>query len=119
MLKCCFNPKVLFGLGATAVVLFLFVPSARGFLPVLLTLACPLSMLAMMGGMAKLGAKKPAPFPGLDGDARVIEGETNSELQRLRTRVAELERTSLGPSSYRAVNGVTTTSKRNSQCRID
>ena len=91
MLKCCFNPRVLLGLGVTAVVLFVFVPGARGFLPVLATLACPLSMVAMMGGMAKFGSK--ATWD--DASACAIESKggvpSDGELQRLRSLVAELE----------------------------
>ena len=95
MLKCCFNPKVLAGLGVTAVVLFLFAPSARGFLPVLVTLACPLSMVAMMVGMAKLGTRKP--LPSLEGSTTIIDVAPESELQQLRSRVAELELKVPGP----------------------
>lgn len=54
----CFNRNVLIGLAAAAVVLFFLVPSARGALPLLVVAACPLSMLLMMGGMAKMGSSK-------------------------------------------------------------
>ena len=99
MLKCCFNPKVLIGLGVTAVILFFLVPGARGFLPVLLTLACPLSMVAMMGGMAKLGTKKTVPTSRLEGDITAIDVAPASELQELRKRVAELEDRNSGPDA--------------------
>ena len=54
----CFNRNVLIGLAAAALVLFFLVPSARGALPLLVVAACPLSMLLMMGGMAKMGSDK-------------------------------------------------------------
>lgn len=61
MMKMCFNPKVLGGLAVVAVGLFVFAPEmALAALPVLLALACPLSMVGMalfMGkGMKGMGA---------------------------------------------------------------
>src|SRR5438128_5268813 len=55
-LKCCLNPKVLVGLGAVAIAVLVLAPNlvASAF-PLLLALVCPLSMLAMMGGMARMG----------------------------------------------------------------
>ena len=55
-LKCCLNPKVLVGLGAVAVAVLVLAPNlvASAF-PLLLALVCPLSMLVMMGGMARMG----------------------------------------------------------------
>ena len=54
----CFNRNVLIGLAAVAAALFFLVPSARGALPLLAFAACPLSMILLMGGMAKIGADK-------------------------------------------------------------
>ena len=54
----CFNRNVLIGLAAVAAALFFIVPSGRGALPLLAVAACPLSMIVMMGGMAKIGANK-------------------------------------------------------------
>ena len=54
----CFNRNVLIGLAAVAAALFFIVPSARGALPLLAAAACPLSMIVMMGGMAKKGVNK-------------------------------------------------------------
>lgn len=61
MMKMCLNPKVLGGLAVVAVGLFVFAPEvALAALPVLLALACPLSMVGMalfMGkGMKGMGA---------------------------------------------------------------
>ncbi len=54
----CMNRKVLIGLVAVAGLLFFAAPSARGALPLLVALACPLSMVLMMGGMAKVMSGK-------------------------------------------------------------
>lgn len=63
-MKMCLNPKVLGGLAVVAVGLFVFAPEAAlAALPVLLALACPLSMVGMalfMGkGMKGMGAAQP------------------------------------------------------------
>lgn len=59
MLKCCLNPKVLVGLAAVAIGVMLLAPDliSRAF-PLLLVLVCPLSMLLMMGSMARMGGTK-------------------------------------------------------------
>ena len=58
-LKCCLNPKVLIALAAAGVAVVLLAPNLiAGALPLLLALVCPLSMLVMMGGMARMGTKK-------------------------------------------------------------
>lgn len=54
----CFNRNVLIGLAVVAAALFFIVPSARGALPLLAFAACPLSMILMMGGMARTGSNK-------------------------------------------------------------
>jgi hypothetical protein len=52
MLKMCLNPKVLAGLAAVGVGIYLVAPDlVRAALPILLLAACPLSMLLMMWGM--------------------------------------------------------------------
>lgn len=65
MMKMCMNPKVLIGLAAVAVGLFLFAPQvALSALPVLILLACPLSMglmALMMGRKTQSGATTAAP----------------------------------------------------------
>lgn len=56
MLKCCFNPKVLLGLGAVALGVLLFAPNLlASALPLLFVALCPLSMLIMMFGMRGMG----------------------------------------------------------------
>src|SRR5260370_34936612 len=57
-LKCRLNPKVLIGLAAAGVAVVLLAPNLiAGAFPLLLALVCPLSMLAMMVGMARMGPK--------------------------------------------------------------
>jgi hypothetical protein len=52
MLKMCLNPKVLAGLAATGVAIYLFAPNLiAAALPILLLAACPLSMLLMRWAM--------------------------------------------------------------------
>ncbi len=52
----CLNRKVLFGIGAVALVLFAIDPSLLGHVfPLLLFAVCPLSMVFMMRGMRKTG----------------------------------------------------------------
>lgn len=54
MIKKCFNPKVLIGLGVIAVGFLLFAPKAFfAALPLLILAACPLSMVVMMVTMNK------------------------------------------------------------------
>lgn len=56
MIKCCLNPKVLVGLAVVGVGVLVFAPNlAASLLPLLVVLACPLSMLFMMRAM--LGQK--------------------------------------------------------------
>lgn len=55
--KCCFNPKVLIGLGIFAAILFIFFRdniNIGSALPFLFILICPLSMVLMMVGMKNM-----------------------------------------------------------------
>ena len=64
MLKNCMNPKVLVGLAAVAVVLYLLAPNgALGELPLLILLVCPLAMVLMLWGMGRTGDTNAAPMP--------------------------------------------------------
>ena len=61
MLKMCWNWKVLAGLAAVAVAMYLVAPNAiLAALPLLVLLACPLSMVAMMWGMRGMGRMQAA-----------------------------------------------------------
>src|SRR6266571_6236869 len=58
-LKCCLNPKVLIALAAAGLGVVLLAPNLiAGAFPLLLALVCPLSMLVMMVGMARMGTKE-------------------------------------------------------------
>ncbi len=52
----CLNRNVLVGLAVIATAAFFLTPGVRGALPLLLVLACPLSMVFMMRGMSKMGS---------------------------------------------------------------
>lgn len=99
-LKHCINPKVIAGLAAVAVGVWVFAPGAfAAALPLLILAICPLSMIGMMymmrgsgqhagsGGGASRdtqeGGKEPVTESGEQEDARGIEA--------LRAQVAELE----------------------------
>ncbi|MGH9185478.1 MAG: DUF2933 domain-containing protein [Acidimicrobiales bacterium] len=79
------NRNVLIGLGAGAVALLLFAPKAVGVsaLPLLLLLACPLSMVFMMRGMSRSKAATPDPV--------APAGEPDTEVARLRAERDRLE----------------------------
>ncbi len=51
MFKCCLNPKVLAGIGAVIVLLYIFAPELARYSGLLIFLICPLSMFLMMVGM--------------------------------------------------------------------
>ena len=86
MLKCCFDKRVWAALGVLAVVLLLTDPRLGwAVLPVLAGLACPVSMLFMMGGVGRGSA-----------DARPLEGQRAdagraAEISRLRREIEQLK----------------------------
>lgn len=51
ILKGCLNPKVLIGLGAVIVLVYIFVPQIASYSWILFVLVCPLSMMFMMATM--------------------------------------------------------------------
>jgi hypothetical protein len=86
----CLNRKVLIGLAVVAAAVFLVAPQAFGAaLPVLILLACPLSMVFMMRGMAGqvAGADSPAET-GATG--ATTPAEPPAEVVRLRAEVDQL-----------------------------
>src|SRR5437870_11883984 len=71
VLQCGLHPKVLAGLGAVAMAMALLAPNlTAGVYPLLLALVCPISMLVMMGGTARMGAN-PASRQNLQEGARI------------------------------------------------
>ena len=114
----CMNRNVLYSLGAVAVAVFFFAPSARHYLPLIASLACPLSMAGMMFGASKLGKNKTPSCATTNtssatrnieldkvgaGDVELCDVELrdvelrgslrDANLADLRARIAELEKT--------------------------
>ncbi len=101
----CMNRNVLYSVGAVGVAVFFFAPSARHFLPLLASLACPLSMAGMMFSASKLGKSKPASsratpqIPSATANVEVRSSEVDvrgsirdANLADLRARIVELEK---------------------------
>ncbi len=78
----CINKKVVIGLAAAGVFLYLIAPGAIGAaMPLLLLLAiCPLSMIVMMRAMSGGQAKSASP----DQDKSSDVDELRAEVERLR-----------------------------------
>ncbi len=77
----CFNKKVVIGLVAAGVVLYLVAPGAIGAaLPLLLLAICPLSMFVMMRAMS--GGKSKSDATGQSESSEV--NELRAEVERLR-----------------------------------
>lgn len=84
MWRCCFDKRVLVGLGVVAALVFVVAPGrAVAALPVLIGLVCPLSMLLMMRGMN--GGRIPAEV------AESVESGREQELARLRQEIDDLQ----------------------------
>lgn len=102
----CFDKRVLIGLGVVAVGVLLFNPGWIGaVLPLLLVLACPLSMVFMMramGGRANASCSNDEQ-QAADGD-RTNERPRPTEVAELRKAVARL-RAQLGESQRRVDRG--------------
>lgn len=79
----CINKKVIAGLVAAGVVVYLVAPGAIGAaLPLLILAVCPLSMLVMMRAMS--GGKTTSESPDSDRSAEIDELRT--EVERLRAQ---------------------------------
>ncbi|GAA3137358.1 hypothetical protein JOF29_000072 [Kribbella aluminosa] len=117
-LSMCLNKKVLIGLGAVAVGLFLFRPGwAVAALPVLILAVCPLSMIFMMRGMKGQGANGASPGSGAKpqaaGTASASEidrsqqiADLQSELRRLKAINARQDSDPYPPAADRADKNV-------------
>jgi hypothetical protein len=99
MLKMCLNWKVLAGLAATGVGVYLVAPDlVLAALPILLLAACPLSMLLMMWGMQH------AQGQGHQTREERIAGLNRSERAALADQLGMLEREEAHPAEN-AENG--------------
>ncbi len=87
-MKMCLNWKVLAGLGAAGVGIYLFAPGlAVAALPFLLLAVCPLSMLLMMKGMQGGQCETQGRQAPQEADAGLTREE---QIARLRTHQATL-----------------------------
>jgi hypothetical protein len=99
MLKMCLNWKVLAGLAAVGVGVYLFAPGLLAeAVPILLLAVCPLSMLLMMWGMQQSQGQHTAQ----DTDAGLTREERIARLRAqqaaLADRMGELEREEARPA---------------------
>jgi hypothetical protein len=96
-MRMCLNRKVLIGLGAVAAIVLIVAPGAFvATLPVLLVLACPLSMAVMMWGLSGHRSARGQDAGGSchrsEADA-ALPGGDRSELVRLRAEIDQLRAT--------------------------
>ena len=85
-LRCCLNPKVIGGLVAVGLVLWLVAPgSGTAALPLLITLICPLSMGVMMWQMRRGGS---CPAPDAGGGPAAASDEHEAQVAALREELA-------------------------------
>ncbi len=105
-MKMCLNWKVLAGLGAAGVGIYLFAPGlAVAALPFLLLAACPLAMLVMMKGMHGGQGEAHGQQASRQTDAGLTREERIARLRRqqadLADRIDELERAEPQPNGSR------------------
>ncbi len=91
----CLNWKVLAGLAVAGVIVWLVAPRlVLAALPVLLVLACPLSMLFMMRGMRGRGSQTPVTEQTHEEQLTELRSRLSSvqaEQEAIASRIAELE----------------------------
>ncbi len=91
-MRMCLNWKVLAGLGVVAAGVLLLRPGLLGtVLPTLLVLACPLSMLAMMVGMGKMGTMQGDPCALPARSQAALSRSRDEQVVTLRRQLADLE----------------------------
>jgi hypothetical protein len=100
MLKMCLNPKVLAGLAAVGVGIYLVAPDlVLAALPILLLAACPLSMLLMIWGMQHThgqGQPPRKPDDELTHEERIAQ--LRAQQAALADQIGELEREEVRPA---------------------
>jgi hypothetical protein len=101
MLKMCLNPKVLAGLAAVGVGIYLVAPGLMlAALPILLLAVCPLSMLLMMWGMQQSQGQGQQTTEetdvGLTREERVAQ--LRAQQAALDDQIGELEREETRPA---------------------
>jgi len=86
--RLCLNWKVLGGVGAAAVAVLLLAPGLAGaVVPLLFVLACPISMLVMMGGMTRgRGASVGSNDRPAQDDRAAVVARLEAEVAQLRAQ---------------------------------
>ncbi|MBI2887086.1 MAG: DUF2933 domain-containing protein [Chloroflexi bacterium] len=91
----CFNRNVLIGLGAIGLGLFIVAPQlALSALPLLLFLACPLSMVVaavLMGRGMQQGTRVPQPFWGQQSEQASASLAPEERLRQLQVQFQQLQ----------------------------
>ena len=91
LIECCLNWRVIVGLALIGTALFVYAPKlALAYVPVLLALICPVSMLVMMFAMDPMKMGRPGqesePAPALENLSR------DKQLQLLEDRMERIQR---------------------------
>lgn len=101
MLKMCLNPKVLMGLAAVGVGVYLLAPGAfAAALPLLIIAVCPLSMVVMMAMMGRGSGEARPPRdadPATEADVRAELAQLHARQEDLNARLASQGRKAVRP----------------------
>lgn len=94
-MRMCINPKVIAGLAVLGAGVYLVAPSLiAGLLPLLVVAICPLSMLAMMWGMQRMGGMQGSAYSTRTSQTSLTREERldqlRSELRGVQSQQAAL-----------------------------